>query len=221
MARTKQPLSGDKLRSNPDLSASGNLGEENAETSPEMDISNEIPNQDLPLDINIKKCQNVQYYIEAYTETIQKITEVEAIIKKTQLLPFLYGPQDHNLHREEMDRWNEELRKIEGKGKATTKTNNRNKPFISNEIRPNTTYAQALQPKPDQQRAALDGKSAEATSEPKEENIPNNNSQYHQTESTDDFTIFDAIKELESFFQLFPGLMGNCKQMKNALDKTD
>ncbi|GFS47957.1 hypothetical protein NPIL_224801, partial [Nephila pilipes] len=106
---------GDKLRLNLDLAANGDLGEASvAETSSEMEISNETPNQDLPLEDNIKKCQNVQYYIEAYTETIQKITEVEAIIKKAQLLPFLYGPQDHELHREEMMRWNEELKKIEG-----------------------------------------------------------------------------------------------------------
>ncbi|GFU16518.1 hypothetical protein NPIL_581401 [Nephila pilipes] len=106
---------GDKLRSNLDLAANGDLGEASvAETSSEMEISNETPNQDLPLEDNIKKCQNVQYYIEAYTETIKKITEVEVIIKKAQLLPFLYGPQDHELHREEMMRWNEELKKIEG-----------------------------------------------------------------------------------------------------------
>ncbi|GFU37490.1 hypothetical protein NPIL_46551 [Nephila pilipes] len=79
----------------------------------EMEISIETPNQNLPLDDNIKKCQNVQFYIEAYTETIQKITEVEAIIKKAQLLPFLYGPQDHELHKEEMARWMEELKKTE------------------------------------------------------------------------------------------------------------
>ncbi|GFU03909.1 hypothetical protein NPIL_469251 [Nephila pilipes] len=168
-----------------------------------MKISNETPNQDLPLEDNIKKCQNVQYYIEAYTETIQKITEVEALIKKAQLLPFLYGPQDHELHREEMMRWNEELKRIEV-------------------IRPNTTYAQALQPKTDQQRAALDGKPAEATSEPRGENIPkNNNRQQQQPETADDFTIFDAIKELKNFFQLFPGLMGACKQMRDTPDKTD
>ncbi|GFT68980.1 hypothetical protein NPIL_677621 [Nephila pilipes] len=102
-----------------------------------------------------------------------------------------------------------------GKGKSTTKTNNRNNTFNSAEIRPNTSYAQALQPKNDQQRAALDGKPAEATS------IPKNNNQYLQSESTDDFTIFDAIKELKSFFQLFAGLMGACKQMRNTPDKTD
>ncbi|GFU55297.1 hypothetical protein NPIL_658701, partial [Nephila pilipes] len=73
---------------------------------------------------------------------------------------------------------------------------------------PNTTYAQALNPKPDQQRAALDGKSTEATSTPRGENIPNNNNQNQQPELTDDFSIFDAIKELKNFFQLFPGLMG-------------
>ncbi|GFT23521.1 hypothetical protein NPIL_431551, partial [Nephila pilipes] len=56
------------------------------------------------------KCPN---HIEAYTETIQKITEIEVIIKKAQLLPFLYGPQDHDLHREELARWMEELKKIE------------------------------------------------------------------------------------------------------------
>ncbi|GFS77670.1 hypothetical protein NPIL_602591 [Nephila pilipes] len=108
-------VKGDKLRSNLVLAANGDLGEASvAETSSEMEISNETPIQDLPLEDNIKKCQNVQYYIEAYTETIQKITEVEAIIKKAQLLPFLYGPQGHELHREEMMRWNEELKKIEG-----------------------------------------------------------------------------------------------------------
>ncbi|GFT97048.1 hypothetical protein NPIL_704751 [Nephila pilipes] len=86
---------------------------------------------------------------------------------------------------------------------------------------PNTTYAQALNPKPDQQRAALDGKSTEATSTPRGENIPKNNNQNQQPESTDDFSIFDAIKELKNFFQLFPGLMGACKQMSDTPDKTD
>ncbi|GFS51358.1 hypothetical protein NPIL_88991 [Nephila pilipes] len=102
-----------------------------------------------------------------------------------------------------MMRWNEDLKKIEV-------------------IRPNTTYAQALQPKTDQQRAALNGKPAKATSEPKGENIPeNNNRQQQQPETTDDFIIFDAIKELKNFFQLFPGLMGACKQMRDTPDKTD
>ncbi|GFT26087.1 hypothetical protein NPIL_561961 [Nephila pilipes] len=168
----------------------------------EMEISIETPNQTSSLDDNIKKCQNVQYHIEAYTETIQKITEIEAIIKKAQLLPFLYGPQDHDLHREELARWMEELKKIE-------------------EIRPNITYAQALKPISVQQRAALDGESTEATFTPRGENIPKNNNQTQQPELTDDFSIFDAIKELKNFFQLFPGLLGACKQMKNTPDKTD
>ncbi|GFT85397.1 hypothetical protein NPIL_70541 [Nephila pilipes] len=101
------------------------------------------------------------------------------------------------------------------------KTNNKNKTFNSVEIQPNTSYAQAFQPKTDQQRAALHGKPAEATSEPRGGNIPKNNSKYRQSKSTDDFTIFDAIKELKSFFQLFPGLLGACKQMRNNPDKTD
>ncbi|GFT89233.1 ATP-binding cassette sub-family A member 3 [Nephila pilipes] len=51
--------------------------------------------------------------ITTLRHTPKQFTEVEAIIKKAQLLPFLYGPQDHELHREEMMRWNEELKKIE------------------------------------------------------------------------------------------------------------
>ncbi|GFS45123.1 hypothetical protein NPIL_390831 [Nephila pilipes] len=90
-------------------------------------------------------------------------------------------------------------------GKATTK-NNRNKPFTSNEIKPNTTFAQALQPKTVQQRALLDGNPDEATTVPRGENVINNN-QYQQSEAPNGFTMFDAIKELKTFFQLFPGLM--------------
>ncbi|GFU04797.1 hypothetical protein NPIL_241061, partial [Nephila pilipes] len=107
------------------------------------------------------------------------------------------------------------------KGQATTKTNNRNFIPQSSEIRPNTTYAQALKPKPDQQRAALDGESTETTSTPRGENIPIPKNNNPQSESTDDFSIFDAIKELKNFFQLFPGLLGACKQMRNTPDKTD
>ncbi|GFT02464.1 hypothetical protein NPIL_415191 [Nephila pilipes] len=199
MARTKQSLVGDS-----GSTASCAIGNSTASEMPslEMEISIETPNQTSSLDDNIKKCQNVQYHIEAYTETIQKITEIEAIIKKAQLLPFLYGPQDHDLHREELARWMEELKKIE-------------------EIRPNITYAQVLKPIPVQQRAALDGEPTEATSTPRGENIPKNNSQTQQPELTEDFSIFDAIKELKNFFQLFPGLLGACKQMRNTPDKTD
>ncbi|GFT22081.1 hypothetical protein NPIL_680991 [Nephila pilipes] len=88
MARTKQPLSGDFQRSNVLLENCA-LGDATASEMPSLEM-------------------------EAYSETIQKITEVEAIIKKAQLLPFLYGPQDHDLHREEMARWMEELKKTEG-----------------------------------------------------------------------------------------------------------
>ncbi|GFU18497.1 hypothetical protein NPIL_697441 [Nephila pilipes] len=88
MARTKQSqaLAGDS-----GSTASCAIGDSTASEMPslEMEISIETPNQTPPLDDNIKKCQSVQYYIEAYTETIQKITEIEAIIKKTKqsLLP--------------------------------------------------------------------------------------------------------------------------------------
>ncbi|GFU34929.1 hypothetical protein NPIL_459681 [Nephila pilipes] len=189
MARTKQALAGDS-----GSTANCAIGDSTASemASLEMEISIETPNQNPPLDQNIKKCQNVQFHIEAYTETIQKITEIEAIIKKAQLLPFLYGPQDHDLHREELARWMEELKKIE-----------------------------ALKPKPVQQRAALDEESTETTSTPRGENIPIPKNNNPQSESTDDFSIFDAIKELKNFFQLFPGLLGACKQMRNTPDKTD
>ncbi|GFS97998.1 hypothetical protein NPIL_149891 [Nephila pilipes] len=108
MARTKQALAGDS-----GSTANCAIGDSTASEMPslEMEISIETPNQNPPLDQNIKKCQNVQFHIEAYTETIQKITEIQAIIKKPQLLPFLYGPQDATSTEElVMDR----LKKIEG-----------------------------------------------------------------------------------------------------------
>ncbi|GFU09229.1 hypothetical protein NPIL_506501 [Nephila pilipes] len=79
-----------------------------------------------------------------------------------------------------------------GKGKATTKTNNRNKPFTSNEIRPDTTFAQALKPNTVQQRAQLDGNPVKAPTIPRGENN-NINNQYQQSETSNGFTMFDAI----------------------------
>ncbi|GFT95676.1 hypothetical protein NPIL_95671 [Nephila pilipes] len=188
------------------------LGEENLlpGNSVEMDVSNAKISQESSLDNNnLRRCQKIQYHIEEYTLSFQKRTEVEAIIKNAELIPCLYGPQDHEHHKMEMKRWN-----------FGDNQNRTNKPFTSNEIRPDTTFAQALKPKTVQQRAQLDGNPAEATTIPRGENN-NINNQCQQSETSNGFTLFDAIKELKTFFQLFPGLMGACEQMRKTSDKTD
>ncbi|GFT89701.1 hypothetical protein NPIL_285351, partial [Nephila pilipes] len=99
-----------------DATANCDLGEENLlpGNSVEMDVSNATIPQESSLDNNnLRRCQKIQYHIEEYTFSVQKRTEVEAIIKNAQLIPFLYGPQDHEHHKIEMQRWNEEISRIE------------------------------------------------------------------------------------------------------------
>ncbi|GFT95190.1 hypothetical protein NPIL_421531 [Nephila pilipes] len=95
-------------------------------------------------------------------------------------------------------------------GKATTKSNNRNKTFTSTETRPNISYAQALSNNSNQQRALLDRVRAEASSEPRGENNPNSQNKIHnnnqQNDSDNGFTMSDTIKKLKSLFLSFPNL---------------
>ncbi|GFS78398.1 hypothetical protein NPIL_520121 [Nephila pilipes] len=46
-----------------------------------------------------------------------------------------------------------------------------------------------------------------------------NNPEINQTQTG--FTMFDAIKELKSFFQLYPGLVQACEEMSRTQDKND
>ncbi|GFU33995.1 hypothetical protein NPIL_460131 [Nephila pilipes] len=126
-------------------------------------------------------------------------SEVKAQIRQTQLFPFMYGAQEAEKLNQELQRWKADKESIEGKGQASTKSNNRNKTFTSNAVRPNTSYAQAINKNLPQQRALLDGGLAEATPEPREiNNQPISQNSNQPSESDNGFSMFDAIKDLHS-----------------------
>ncbi|GFS82885.1 hypothetical protein NPIL_108211 [Nephila pilipes] len=112
-------------------------------------------------------------------------------------------------------------------GKSTINTLNRNRTIFSRETRPDLSYAQALNPlsQPPKliQMEPLNGETAETTpiipltENRKTKNI--NNPEINQTQTG--FTMFDAIQELKSFFQLYPGLVQACEKMSKTQDKND
>ncbi|GFT79938.1 hypothetical protein NPIL_608091 [Nephila pilipes] len=99
------------------------------------------------------------------------------------------------------------------------KTQNRNKIFAHSEIRNDVSYAQALNSNSQQQMEPLDGESAEPTNKTEQRQPRNQKPENNQAQNG--FSMFDAIKELKSFFLLFPGLIQACEKMSKASDKND
>ncbi|GFT27262.1 neogenin [Nephila pilipes] len=174
-----------------------------------------------------QKCNNINFAIEKLRLTNKSICEVEAKIQLIPQFPFCYGPDDLRVAKEELNRWIAERSENLGKGKSTINTLNRNRTIISRETRPDLSYAQALNPlsQPPKliQMEPLNGETAEATpiipltENRKTKNI--NNPEINQTQTG--FTMFDAIQELKSFFQLYPGLVQACEKMSKTQDKND
>ncbi|GFU36808.1 hypothetical protein NPIL_702421 [Nephila pilipes] len=85
------------------------------------------------------------------------------------------------------------------------KTQNRNKIIVHSEIRSDVSYAQALNTNSQQQMEPLGRESAEPTITTEQRKPRNKNPENNQAQNG--FFMFDAIKELKSFFILFPGLL--------------
>ncbi|GFT90200.1 hypothetical protein NPIL_303461 [Nephila pilipes] len=237
MARTKQKLSsaeGIAVSSLGEISGEG-VGEgergdgkrEEEPTAIEMADISEQNSNDLPLPEDAHRCSNINFAIEKLRLTNKSICEVEAKIQLIPQFPFCYGPDDLRVAKEELNRWITERNENLGKGKSTINTLNRNRTIIPRETRPDLSYAQALNPlsQPPQliQMEPLNGETAEATPiisftenrKTKNKNDP----EINQTQTG--FTMFDAIQELKSFFQLYPGLVQACEKMSKTQDKND
>ncbi|GFT03940.1 hypothetical protein NPIL_542591 [Nephila pilipes] len=224
MARTKQTPSGGKQARATDALECDDV-EENLEPVKMADVSNLAPDDSFTKPPPLDQCKNLQITIEEYALSINGTSEVEAQIRQTQLFPFMYGAQEAENLNQELLRWKADKENIEGKGQVSTKSNNRNKTFTSNTVRPNTSYAQAIHKNLPQQREPLDGGLPEATPEPRginNQNSPSNNQNNNQTtESDNGFTMFDAIKELKTLFKCFPNLKEACHKMSKTVDKID
>ncbi|GFU36830.1 hypothetical protein NPIL_215121 [Nephila pilipes] len=93
MARTKQTPSGGKLAR---ASDSGICDDAEAPTEPvEMaDVSDSAPDDSLTQPEPLDQCKNLQITIEEYALSTKTTSEVEALIRQTQLFPFMYGAQE-------------------------------------------------------------------------------------------------------------------------------
>ncbi|GFT25586.1 hypothetical protein NPIL_139221 [Nephila pilipes] len=111
------------------------------------------------------------------------------------------------------------------KYKSTNQTNKRNLITNSNVVKPGKTFAQVITQNTQQLRAPLDQETAEATQSEPRSNIKNTQNpkpkrNENQTKNNSSFTIFEAVKELQSF-DLFPTLLQTCESMSKVADKND
>ncbi|GFT35756.1 hypothetical protein NPIL_538471 [Nephila pilipes] len=150
-----------------------------------------------------RKYENINFAINQLVQTNNVIFALEAKLNTIPLFPHCYGPNEMEEVRKELIRFKEE------------RTRNQ----VHSEIRSDVSYAQALNSNSQQQMEPLDGESTEPTPTTEQRKPRNKNTENNKAQNG--FSMFDAIKELKSFFILFPGLLQACEKMSKVSDKND
>ncbi|GFT65144.1 hypothetical protein NPIL_209211 [Nephila pilipes] len=115
-------------------------------------------------------------------------------------------------HQQAFDAQSQEFQEISKKypkREQLPSQTNRNRTFTSEEEKENLSYAEAFNPEKSSQKNP-------SSNTPENQSIENDQS---PIATKDNFSILDAIKEIQHLFVSLPQILNACKKMRNAEDK--